>query len=284
MPTIDLQYDYPAGSNTDPNGHNNNMYKDPPEQGVLSSANGHLELPEESGAVASDNYGTALGPDHFHLGEYALFERFVWEEPVTIYDDTAGGSLDEDEAAPSMLGIRFRVPAFVQTLSIDYSFFLSCSRLIKVLRDSSDPADDRHKWDNPTQLESYVAVYWNGTEQTSMRIPLPRSLFMGQDTNGSLTDTQKATRQHATSYEHLTAQQYSDGFLAYNVIPGTYSLQFRVHLENPGIRFELDIGKTLGRVGASDPISVRGHQRSTFGCGSVTVVGKNLSNTAFPAV
>lgn len=279
MPTIDLQYEFPTGSALDPNGHNGNMYSDPPEEGVLSAANGSLELPEETGVVAADNYAAALDREHFMLSEYMFFDRYVWEEPVTIYDDTAGGTEDDGEAAPSMLGIRFRIPAYARVVRVDYSFFLSGSRAIKVTTEKV-VGDDAHKWAESAELESYVAVYLNGTERPEMRITLPQSLFFAVN-NGASTPENKANYNHVTSYEHLTAQQYSDGFILFNVAPGTYTLQFRVRLENPAGAFNLDIGRPLGLIRKTDAISLRGHQRSTFGCGSVTVVGKDLSNAPF---
>lgn len=279
MPTVAPQYAFPLGSAVDATGHNGNMYSSTPEHGIMSVVNGHLELPEEGGAVTTDNFELALKREHFQMDEHLFVDRYTWEAPVTIYDDTAGGTASEDEAAPSMVGLRFRVPAYCETLRIDYSFFLSAARAVTVERDNND-GQTPLLWNNQTGiLEAHIGVFLNGTEYEAMRIYLPATQMHGEALNVLPANT--GDRNHVTSYEHLTAQQYSDGLILHNVAPGTKTLQFRVRLENPAGAFTKVVGIRLGLVEKKEAFTFRLHQRSTFGCGSVTVVGKGLSNTAY---
>ena len=272
MTTVAPTHTYPDGQALNAAGHSNNLYSDPPEQGLYSSVNGELDF--------SANYSGDVHRYHLQHSESVFMDQYKWEEPITLFDDTAGG-VEDGEAVPSMLGIRFSLPSFdgCDTLRIGYSFFLSAARAVRVERDV-EVGNDLNPWDLAAGvLDAHVAVYFNGVEKPELRIPLPRSLFVGTSSGAAQAD--KGILNHITWYEHMTGHQHTGSFILQNHSTKHNNLQFRVRLESPAEegQYDVTLGVRLGTILKDNPLNVKVRQRLTFGCGQVNVVAKGLKTS-----
>ena len=274
MTTVAPTHTYPDGQALNASGHSNNLYTDPPEQGLYSSVNGELDF--------SANYSGNVHRYHLQHSESVFMDQYQWEEPITIFDDTAGGT-EDGQAVPYMLGIRFSLPSFdgCDTLRIGYSFFLSAARAVKVDRADGNGQNNDNPWQLVANagLEAHVAVYFNGVEKPELRIPLPRSLFVGTTTGGAQEDL--GTLNHITWYEHMTGHQHTGSFILQNHNIKHNNLQFRVRLESPAEagQYDVTLGLRLGTILKDNPLNMKVRQRLTFGCGQVNVVAKGLKTS-----
>lgn len=271
MTTVAPTYAYPDGSSLSATGHANNMYSATPQQGLYSSVNGELDF--------TNNYNGVVKKHNFQASEMLFFDQYKWERPITVFSDTGGGSnISNGEAAATIVGLRFSLPAKAESLRVGYSFFLSASRAFKVRR--ADENSDPYKWEATTSgsLEARLMVFWDGAEIPGLRIPLPKTLWGGKTLG---TPIRPGLTNHLSTFEHLTAQQHTGSFVLTDVNTLHHNLQFKLFLENPGGKgvFTDVFGRTLGLVGKEQSLSLKLSQRLTFGTGQVNVVAKGLKTS-----
>lgn len=274
MPDYDPQYDYADGA-LSASGHTGNLFDATnPEQGLYTLYNGYLDANNIDGAAA-------FTQDHFQLSELAHFSRFAWNSSQVIYDETVGGMADDDPV-PCGLGLRYHLPSQADVVRIDYSFFAHGSRAHLLHRTDARtlsggfpvPQADRNDWTRDAGLELYMDVYVDGTVQEGHKIKIPLNTYLGTSDQES---AYSGNSNHLTSYEHLTAQQYSGTIIIEDQAAGHHELQFRVRLENPAGSFEKVVGKKLGFISRANGMSVRLHQRLTVGNGQVIMIAKGLN-------
>ena len=268
MTTVAPTHTYPAGSSLNAAGHAGNMYNSTPQQGIYSAVNGELDF--------SNNYNGTVQRHNFQASEMFFFDQYQWDRPITVFDDTGGGSnVQEADPAPTMIGLRFSLPAKAKSFRVGYSFFLSASRPYKVERQDTSTAQ-KYKWVQANSIEARLMVYHNGVEQQGLRIPLPRTLW------GGLTATSGGgASNHLNSFEHLTGHQHTGSFIVVDNTSLNHDIQFKLFLESPAANgaFNFIMGKTLGLIGKSQDLKLKLSQRLTFGCGQVNVVAKGLKVT-----
>ena len=263
MPNLDPQYLYPDGA-ISASGHAGNLASSTPEHGLYTLYNGVLD---------SNNLGTFdFDEEALQLNEIAAFDRYTWDYPIVVYDDTVGGP-DDGEGSPCGIGLRFYLPCDVDALRIDFSAFVSNARTVKLKRAEPGEGEEYGAFDIVQKaLEMKIVPFFDGSALSERTFKLPQTFFLG--TSAGLTSN-FGNRNHVTTMEHRHSQQYRNSYVVTSLAKGIHRFELRVIMESPGALFTLEnderIGMQLGGIDKAEGFAAVGHQRLTFGYGCITM-------------